>query len=133
MDRTTYRRLMIGLGAALALVVAFIWIVNPLGDEAALPTPLQDVFPPPGDTVVRQTVIEVDLPVGYEIELEVDGVRIPDSEVTLLEGTGIWTWGPGPGRLWEVWEGGDHTVTVRWDTTSGLPDPGQFTWSFRVV
>lgn len=134
MGSSTYQRLLIGLAISLVAVVAAVWMINPLGDDAALPDPLEEVFPLPGDTVVRQTVIEVDLPVGYEIELEVDGITIPPNEIALLEGTGRWSWGPGPNRLWEVWDAGEHTVTVRWDSAPGaVPDPGSFSWGFRVA
>lgn len=124
------------LGATVALVglVLAIWVVNPLGDDAALPDPLEEVFPLPGDTVVRQTVISVDLPVGYEIELEIDGVTIPEAELGVVAATGRWSWGPGPERLWETWEPGEHTVVVRWDSAAGTrPDPGEFSWTFRVT
>lgn len=125
---------MIGsIGALVALVVA-VWVANPLGADAGLPAPLEGVFPLPGDTVVRQTVVEVDLPVGYVIELEIDGIKIPASELGFVEGTGQWSWGPGPTSLWEIWDGGEHTVTVRWDRVGGgRPDPGSFTWTFRVT
>jgi len=133
-DSSTYRRIMIGSLGALALLVVSIWVINPLGDDSALPAPVEDVFPLPGDTVVRQTVVEIDLPVGYAIELEIDGIRIPAREIGLIEGTGEWSWGPGPGHLWEVWEGGEHTVTVHWDVVGGpRRDPGSFTWVFRVI
>lgn len=134
MDARTYRRIMIGSAAALVALVAAIWVINPLGDDAALPAPLEDVFPLPGDTVVRQTVVEVDLPAGYVIDLEIDGIRIPSRELGLIEGTGLWSWGPGPDKLWEIWDGGEHTVTVRWDRVDGgRPDPGEFTWTFRIT
>lgn len=134
MDSRTYSRIIAACTVALLLVVAVVWLVNPLGDDAALPDPLEGVFPLPGDTVVRQTMIEVDLPAGYEVELEVDGISIPDEELGLLEGTGRWSWGPGPGRLWDVWDGGEHSVTARWDRPAGTtPDPGSFTWVFRVA
>lgn len=133
-NASTYRRVMVVSLVALVVVIVGIWVVNPLGDDAALPDPLEGVFPLPGDTVIRQAVIEVDLPVGYEIELEVDGIRIPRAEIGSVPATGQWSWGPGPGMLWEAWQPGEHTVTVRWDRSAGSrPDPGEFTWVFRVV
>jgi hypothetical protein len=133
-DHTTYRRIMLGSLAALAVIVIAIWVINPLGDDAALPAPLEGVFPLPGDTVVRQTVVGVDLPVGYTLDLEIDGIRIPAEEIGSVPATGQYSWGPGPGRLWEVWDGGEHTVTIRWDRAPGSqPDPGEYTWTFRVT
>ncbi len=134
MDTHLYRRTIAALLAALAGLVLLVWAMAPSGDATALPNPLEAVFPLPGDTVVKQTVIEVDLPVGYTLDLEVDGIRIPSAEIGLVEGIGRYSWGPGPGNLWETWTGGEHTVTIRWDRTTGnQPDPGEFTWVFRVT
>ena len=133
-DERRFRQIIAASMVTLAIVVLAAWILNPAGDEASLPEPLQGVFPHPGDTVVRQTMIEVDLPVGYSIELEIDGIPIPTQEIGLLQGTGRWSWGPAPGNLWEEWVGGEHTVTVSWNRPPGsLPDPGDFTWTFRVT
>ena len=64
----------------------------------------------------------------------IDGISIPRAEIGLLEGTGRWSWGPGPGRLWEAWESGEHTALVSWNRIgSGRSDPGSFTWVFRVA
>ena len=103
------------LTAAFAAVVGAVILLSPEGDPPPLPDPLESVFPLPGDAVVRQTAIEVDLPIGYRLEIEVDGVWIPPHEIGY------------------IWEPGDHTVTIRWDTVEGTrPDPGEFTWTFRV-
>jgi hypothetical protein len=123
-------------GAAIALValIAIVWAVNPLGDDAALPSPLEGIFPLPGDTVVRQTAIEVDLPVGYSMALIVDGVKIPQIEVGSTPATGRFLWQPGPTTLFELWSAGEHTVTIEWERISGGgPDPGSFTWTFRII
>lgn len=133
MDAASYRRIMIGLLVALVSIVAIVIVLNPSGDEPVLPEPLEEVFPLPGDTVVQQTVVSIDLPVGYDIELEIDGILIPAAEIGSVPATGRWSWGPGPARLWASWTPGEHTVTVRWDRTSGRPDPGAFTWTFRVT
>jgi hypothetical protein len=133
MDASTYRRVMTGLLVALVSIVTIVLVLDPTGEEPDLPDPLEEVFPLPGDTVVQQTVVSIDLPVGYDIELEIDGVRIPRTEIGAVAATGRWSWGPGPNRLWSAWEPGEHTVTVRWDRTSGRPDPGEFTWTFRVT
>ena len=62
MDRTRYRLLLAVLGATLVGLLFVVVAINPEGDLAELPPPLRSVFPRPGDVVVRQTVVEVDLP-----------------------------------------------------------------------
>lgn len=121
-----------GLGLALVTLVAITVVVAPSGEEPALPDPLEAVFPSPGDSVVRQTAIEVELPVEYRLEMTVDGRAIPSSEIGVVTSTGRWRWQPAPGASIEQWSPGEHTVTVRWDRAAGRPDPGQYTWRFRV-
>lgn len=128
-----YRMVLIALGLALAAVVAVVIAVGPAGEPTVLPEPLEEVFPAPGDAVVRQTVVEVEVPVGYAIELVVDGTPIPRGEIGFTPATGRAIWQPFPGGVIEEWVPGLHTVVLRWDrVVGGNPDPGQFEWSFRV-
>jgi len=132
-SRSTFRIVVIASSLALAAIAVAV-ALSPSGSEADLPPPIESVFPPPGDTVVRQTAIEVDLPVGYRIEFEVDGTTIPAGEIGETPATGVFIWQPGPTTLLPGWSPGDHTVTVRWERTIGSsPDIGTFTWTFRVV
>ena len=133
-DAATYRRLMIGGIAALAVLIVGVATLTPSGEAPDIPDPIEEIFPLPGDIVVSQTAIEVDLPVGYELELEVDGIPIPRREIGFTAPTGRWIWQPGPTSLFAAWTGGDHTVTIRWARTEGgTIDRGEFTWTFRVV
>ena len=50
----------------------------------SLPAPIESVTPLPGDATLRQAVIEVDMEVGYEVAIFVDGFRVPDTEVTVV-------------------------------------------------
>jgi hypothetical protein len=126
-----YRLLYIGLAllavAAIALGVAF----NRSGDELVLPEEIEAISPSPGDLVPPQTSVEVDLPVAYRADIYVDDWLVTD--VVFVEGTGVYRWSPSPqtASITE-WTPGEHTVRVVWDTISGLPDPGEYEWSFRV-
>lgn len=127
--RLAYTALTAALGV-LAVVVTALW---PSGEHTSLPEPLQAIFPEPGDSVVRQTVIEVELPVGYSLDLHVDGRPVPRGEIGVTTATGVWVWQPGRGRSLEAWESGEHTVLAVWDRVAGgRPDPGEFEWTFRV-
>jgi hypothetical protein len=131
--RRQYRLVIAALGLALAAVVAIVVAVQPSGEPERLPAPLEDVFPEPGDAVVRQTVIEFELPVGYSFELVVDGTPIPAFEIGYTDATGRAVWQPGPGGVLTEWAPGDHTVVIRWEgLDDGLPDRGSYEWSFRV-
>jgi len=132
-DTRRFRFVIALLTLALAGVVLITLVLVEEGDSPAYPAPLEAVFPLPGDAVVRQTVIQVDLPIGYDIELEVDGIWVPPEEIGVIEATGFYTWQPLPGGTVGLWDPGEHTITVRWDRVEGgRPDPGEFTWTFRV-
>ncbi len=126
-----YRLIYIGLAliaiAAVALAVAF----NPEGEPVELPDPIESVSPQPGDMVPPQSVLEIDMPVGYRLEIFVNGWPITDA--TLVEATGVYRWAPSPSHpTIQAWPPGEQTIEIRWDTSTGLPDPGTFSWTFRV-
>lgn len=103
------------------------------GDPLTLPDPLERVSPNPYDAVLPQSGLEVDLQVGYEARIYVDGYPIPESELSFQEGVGVYRWRPGSRSLVaERWAVGEHTIRVEWEKVYGLPDVGQFTWTFRV-
>ena len=126
-----YRLIYLGLGLALVAVVALgIAFGSAGGDPVPLPDPVEAISPRPGDSVQRQAPIEVDMRAGYDLEMFIDGVRIPDAELVVVPATGIYSWRPGPDRLFEEWSRGNHQVRILWNTTVGLTDTGSYDWSF---
>ncbi|MEX2322525.1 MAG: hypothetical protein WEA29_01985 [Acidimicrobiia bacterium] len=133
MSPAAFRRLMIGLGLALAALVVTLAVLDTDGDPLELPGALRSVYPHPNDMVLSQVGLEINLPVGYEITLTVDGVGIPESEISVTPEIGQFRWRPAPGRVIEGWEPGEHTIEITWDRVAGgPPDPGGFSWEFRV-
>jgi hypothetical protein len=126
-----YRLIYIGLGlvglAAIALGIVF----STSGVATDLPEALESVSPEPGDLVPPQSAIEIDLLVGYAADIVVDGWPIADA--TFVEATGVYRWAPSPtSPTIQEWTPGEHTVSISWDTYTGLPNPGSYEWSFRV-
>lgn len=127
----SYRLIYLGLAlvgiAAIALGVA----LSPEGEEIELPDPVEGISPQPGDLVPPQAAIEIDLEVGYEAQIVIDGWPITDA--SFVEATGVYTWSPNPNHpTINEWTPGEHTVRVTYNTYTGLPDIGSFEWSFRV-
>lgn len=120
------------LGLALALVAIGAVVFAPSGDPEIVPAALESYSPENGSTVLRQTQVQIDLPVDYDIDLVVDGVAIPADEIDRTAETGRFVWRPGENTIIPEWGPGFHTVWVRWDRVTGLPDPGEFSWTFRV-
>jgi hypothetical protein len=128
-----YRIIYISLGLALAAVVAFgVAFGSPDRPGTGRPDQVEGVSPEPGETALRQTRIEVDLAAGYALELYVDGLRIPDEELFVVEGTGVYSWQPGPDQIIDALSPGQHQVMIRWRTLTGLPDEGEYSWTFRA-
>src|SRR5690554_4941568 len=126
-----YRLIYIGLGllGAAALILGIVFAKD--GDPTDLPGALVSVSPEPNELVPPQAVLEVVLPVGYRAEIWVDGWPITD--FTFVEATGVHRWSPSPGHpTIQTWSSGEHRVRIEWDTYSGLPDPGEWEWIFRV-
>ena len=131
MTKGQYRALFLLLGAAGAAVVVVAFLYgSPEGEREPLPAVLENISPQPGSQVPRQTAVEVDLPVGYGLEMFADDFRV-DSEVRFVEGTGVYSWSPSASSLIN-WESGEHRVRVRWYRLSGLADEGEYSWTFRV-
>jgi len=132
MNDTKYRFILVLLSLGLAAVIGLAIGFSPSGTESPLPEPLERIFPRANDSVPRGTAVEVDLKVGYQIDLYVDGEPIPRDEYAIQTGTNLVTWAPGPGRTIERWAPGVHELRIDWDRELGIPDPGSYTWTIRV-
>ena len=127
-----YRLIYTVLGLALAGVVIGAVVLAPSGQPNEPPGVVESYSPANESTVLRQAAIQIDLPVNYSITMVIDGIGIPDSEITATPETGRFVWRPGEDSIIREFNPGIHTVWIRWDTVRGLPDPGEWTWSFRV-
>lgn len=126
-----YRLLYAGLALVglASIVLGVVFFTE--GEEAELPDPLLAVSPQPGDLVPTQASLEIRLEVGYEAEIFVNGWPITDA--TFVAATGVYRWAPSRAHpVVQEWLPGEQTIEVVWDTYTGLPDPGSFTWTFRV-
>lgn len=126
-----YRLVYLGLVLALVAVIGATWALSADGDGDALPAAVELISPAPDATVLRQASVVVDMVAGYSIELRIDGVTIPDSELVVSDALGRFEWAPGADKSFEGWAPGLHEIDVSWNTATGLPDIGSFSWSFR--
>lgn len=121
----------VGLGLLVVGALAFGVAFSRSGEPDELFPPLESVYPEPGDLVPLQTILEIDLEVGYRAEIFIDGWQVLDAN--LIEGTGVYRWAPSPSNpTINEWTPGVHEIRVTWDTIDGLADPGSYEWSFRV-
>jgi hypothetical protein len=127
-----YRITFTVLGLALAAVAIGAVVFAPEGSPSDVPPVVESYSPADGATVLRQINVEINLPVDYQIVMVVDGVTIPMSEIKATPETGKFSWEPSETTIIPEWSVGFHTVWVRWDRANGLPDPGEWSWTFRV-
>ena len=133
MTKQTYRFIILLLTGLLALVITWgVTFAQDNNEELVLPGSLENIYPLPYDQVPQQVSLEIDLPVGYELTLVVDNYIIPSSEILYIEGTGVYVWKPGPNKTFEVWNPGKHEIKITWSRVTGLPDVGEFSWTFST-
>ena len=144
MNDRQYRLLYIGLGMLLLGVMGLGWaFTTATSSETVRPAVIESLSPAPDSQSPRQTSIQVDVLVDYRVEIWIDfrgsgdldanWVRVPESEITVIEATGQYAWRPSPdGTLLTEWEAGTQRVRIVWDTKVGIPDPGSYEFSFRV-
>jgi hypothetical protein len=129
---TRYRIVFLLLGIALALIVIFAVVFSPGGGEFELPAAVQSISPGNNETVLRQIDLTIDMAIGYDIELFVDGARIPNSEIAFTEATGVHIWKPGASSTRTEWSAGFHSVHINYERATGRIDVGSVSWVFRV-
>jgi len=131
-DDRRARILLIALGLLFVAIVLAAVALNEGGDAEPLPEAVERVSPRPGDAVIPQSEIVVDMQAGYDLQIVVDGLILSGDEVEVSTATGVHRWAPSDDNTITEWVPGTHTVVIRWDKVSGLPDRGSYSWSFRV-
>lgn len=132
MDPRKHRLTLLALAIAFVALLGAAVALYPKGDPHNLPEPVLAVYPAPGQLVLAQTYLEVEMPIGYTVSFVVDGIPIPASEVIAVTAIGTFRWQPGLLSVIPAWTTGEHTVEIAWDSPS-RPDPGSFTWIFNVT
>jgi len=133
MTKNTYRLIILSLTGLLIFTIYLgMSFYQQNNDSFVLPTPLENIYPLPNDQVPQQVSLEIDLPVGYELTLIVDNYIIPESEIQYVEATGVYIWKPRINATFEQWSPGSHLIRISWDTISGLPDYGEYEWTFTT-
>ena len=133
MTKNTYRLIILSLTGLLIFTIYLGMSFYQQNNESfVLPTPLENIYPLPNDQVPQQVSLEIDLPVGYELTLIVDNYIIPENEIQYVEATGVYIWKPRVKGTFEQWSPGSHLIRISWDTISGLPDYGEYEWTFTT-
>lgn len=128
-----YRIIYLGLGLIVLAAVALAVVFGGGGEPVELPQPVESLGPGPGDSALAQAILEVDLQAGLLAQIFIDGFPVPPTEVMFIEATGMHRWQPAPNSLvFARWSPGAHEVRIVWDSLAGLPQPGEYSWTFRT-
>ena len=155
--RLDREKLVVSAGVAVGIFLIFLGFSSATtGRESQrLPAEVESLTPGPGDQVLRQSQIFVDLVEGYQASLKVDGIVLETTRLDELTSGGA---APKPGAQVEVpptaifdpgnytisflpQEGapitefaqGKHTVTITfWKITDGPSKARSFTWEFEA-
>jgi hypothetical protein len=150
--------LLVSAGVALGLVLIGMGLQSATtGREAQnIPAVIEEMSPGPGDQVVQQAQVSVDLVEGYEASLEIDGIALETTRLDELSAEGnksvepgaqveipptaiydpgnyIISFTPQEGAPIEVFSQGIHTATVTyWKILDGKEKARSFTWEFEA-
>jgi hypothetical protein len=139
-SRTTVRRVVIA--ALLLLAGVLIWVsanykakpTSPSLTDAAV-----EALTPENDSpnVLRQSVVGIDLVPGWDADLRINGLDIPQDEERNVEGQSQILFTPGEGKVLKALPSGFVQVTaIIWRPIDGQTrERGSrtVTWSFRVA
>ena len=129
----TVRRVVISLLLGLAVAGFFYAFTRPTDNQqpALVDVAVRHIEPAPGDRVLRQSEIVVELDAGYDAELFVDEVNIPRDQVRR---TGQrFSFIPAEGKAIEELAPGRRCASVElWDTTVPDSPHRNYSWCFEV-
>jgi hypothetical protein len=84
---------------------------------------IEQLIPAKNAKILQQDQVGIDLQTGYSARLAVNGVDIPDDQVTVVSGLDEFLFQPGPGKAFEQWPAGQNCVVATfWANDVG---PGQ--------
>lgn len=140
---------MLALGAAVAFFVfATRRTVTGVDGPTSDPAVVRQV-PGPGDRVLRQTEVGVELKPGYDGRIIVNGQEVPESQMQGALDPSSRTahefgvrpnnrnevfFQPGPGKMIDTFSGREVTITVRfWREADGPAKARTITWQFSIT
>jgi hypothetical protein len=105
------------------------------GGKVDLPTDVESISPENGALAGLVDDVTVDLRDSYTGVLVIDGVEIPEDQLSRVEELGLITFRPGAGKEISRFRAGENTVDVLyWPRTKERPDkPFHYSWRFRAA
>lgn len=101
----------------------------------ALPDSVERLLPESGSEVLAQSTVGVDLAVGYDAYLIINGTEIRDEGDGLVKdmGTGLITYQPGAGEVEELEAERNCVIAMVWEQTEGPKFADPVSWCFTAA
>ena len=95
---------------------------------------LEDIIPQRASEILSQDQVGVDLAPGYSGRLNINGVPIPDADITITEALNLVLFRPGPDKVFEALDPGQNCVLATyWKTQLGDGESETINWCFEVT
>lgn len=131
----TRRRIVISLLLGVAIGGFYYAFTRPTDNQqpGLVDAAVRHVSPAPGDRVLRQSEIAIDLAAGYDAEMTIDERPIPKDQLDHIVGLNRFAFIPGKGKEIEELSPGRRCVVVElWDTTVEGSPHRTYSWCFEV-
>jgi len=125
--------LLIGL---LVVAIGGIAVVTQLSSESSgglAGGAIEQLIPSKNAKILQQDQVGIDLQTGYSADLAVNGVPIPEDQVTRQSGLDTVLFQPGPDKVFEAWPAGQNCVVATfWANDVGPQESKTQSWCFTA-
>lgn len=91
------------------------------------------VSPEPGEQVLRQTTVFVELQPDYTLDaLQIQGRAVGGDDLEHIPGLNRWSFTPGDGKSIEEHDEGRNCATAEFHRSAAVDAPDTFTWCFSL-
>lgn len=132
---TRQQRLVVSIMITFAVGLIVVgYTLTDTGDSTTLSPAFEELIPAAGSEILAQDRVGIDLASGYDARLTVNGIPIPDDQLTRVAALNEVTFSPGSDREFESWPGGNVCVEATyWLIAAGDDDASTFVWCFETV
>jgi hypothetical protein len=124
------------LGVLLLVALGGIALLTQLSSESSgglAGGVIEQLIPSRDAKILQQDQIGIDLQTGYSADLAVNGVPIPEDQLTRVSGLDEVLFQPGPGRVFEEWPAGQSCVVATfWPNDVGRAEAKTENWCFTA-
>ncbi len=134
--RNTIAVVLIAVAIAGLVVTVRLAVTGESNTSAALPDSVDRLIPESGDEVLAQADVGIDLAVGYDAYLILNGTEIRSADDGLVKdlGLGLVSFQPGPGKKVETLNPEKNCVIAMvWPQTEGEDSAEPVSWCFNAA